>query len=325
MQVQHGEDGRGPLRQQLGGRHPVGDAGVADLALGPDQPLGHRSGRHQEGAGDLRRWSARPACAGSARPGPPAGSAGWQQVKISRSRSSGPRRSSTWTRVARRQPPPAAWPRSVADRRSRSIARLRAVVVSQAPGRSRHAVAPPPVQRPRERVLGALLGEVPVARHPDQGGDDPTPLVAERRSDRVVAAGHRHHRPDRSDLDRRRTARSGAWTRSRWPRPGPRTRSRRSRRPAPWSPRTGRPRRSSSPSRTRTVVASATGRSRSPISRTWRSVISSTHGPGFACSGLSSTSGSTQTRNRYFMSSSSGGTSFHRCDERRRVGMYTSR
>src|SRR6266545_2893906 len=64
-------------------------------------------------------------------------SAGWQQVKISRSRSSPmvcisgscPRVASSWARAARRS----ASPRS---RRSRSIALLRAVVVIHAPGRS---------------------------------------------------------------------------------------------------------------------------------------------------------------------------------------------
>lgn len=46
-------------------------------------------------------------------------------------------------------------------------------------GVARDAVAPPALERQREGVLRALLGDVPVARHPDQGGDDRPPLLAE--------------------------------------------------------------------------------------------------------------------------------------------------
>jgi hypothetical protein len=49
---QHGPEAVGELG--LAG-DPVGDPGVADLALGPDQPLGHGRLGHQEGAGDLGR------------------------------------------------------------------------------------------------------------------------------------------------------------------------------------------------------------------------------------------------------------------------------
>ena len=49
-----------------------------------------------------RRWSARRACAASARPAPRAASAGWQQVKIRRSRSSSTPLSSTARRRRRR-------------------------------------------------------------------------------------------------------------------------------------------------------------------------------------------------------------------------------
>ena len=38
-----------------GGRHREGDARVADLALGPDEPLRHGGLGHQEGMGDLGR------------------------------------------------------------------------------------------------------------------------------------------------------------------------------------------------------------------------------------------------------------------------------
>ncbi len=48
------------------------------------------------------------------------------------------------------------------------------------PGRRtvRDPVAGPRLERPRERVLRALLGEVPVAGHPDEGRDDATPIRA---------------------------------------------------------------------------------------------------------------------------------------------------
>ena len=55
----------------------------------------------------------------------------------------------------------------------------------------RDAVAVPRAQRLLERVLGALLGEVPVGEHPDEGRDDAAPLVAERlRDGRFGRAGH---------------------------------------------------------------------------------------------------------------------------------------
>ena len=49
---------------------------------------------------------------------------------------------------------------------------------------ARDSVARPALERARERVLRALLGEIPVAGHPDQGGDDSTPLLAEDPGDR---------------------------------------------------------------------------------------------------------------------------------------------
>jgi hypothetical protein len=41
------------------------------------------------------------------------------------------------------------------------------------------AVARPALGRPRERLLGGLLGEVEVAEEADQDSEDATPLVAE--------------------------------------------------------------------------------------------------------------------------------------------------
>ena len=68
---------------------------------------------------------------------------------------------------------------SVRSRRMRSMARLRAVVISQAPGLVGHAVARPALGGDRERLLRGFLGEVEVAEEADQGGEDAAPLVAE--------------------------------------------------------------------------------------------------------------------------------------------------
>src|SRR5829696_4749800 len=115
-----------------------------------------------------------------------ASSAVWQQVKIRRSRSSVTPLSSGASSPGSSGSVDTATSCSlslpVALRLSLSIARLRAVVVSQAPGRD--AVTRPGLQRPREGVLGALLGQVPVAGRPDQGRDDPSPLLAKRVGDR---------------------------------------------------------------------------------------------------------------------------------------------
>ena len=61
----------------------------------------------------------------------------------------------------------------------RSVARFRAVVISQArgllgtPSRGQRSAAM------RERLLSGLLGEVKVAEEADQGGQDAAPLLAE--------------------------------------------------------------------------------------------------------------------------------------------------
>ncbi len=52
-EVDHGQHRAQPDRQVGLLRHPVRDAGVADLVLGAHQPLGHRRLGHQERPGDL--------------------------------------------------------------------------------------------------------------------------------------------------------------------------------------------------------------------------------------------------------------------------------
>ena len=54
-QVGDGQHGAQPVGQLSVIGHAVGDVGVADLALGAHEALGHRRLRHQEGAGDLAR------------------------------------------------------------------------------------------------------------------------------------------------------------------------------------------------------------------------------------------------------------------------------
>jgi hypothetical protein len=52
-EVHDGEHAREPLGQELGRRDPVGDRRLTDLALGPDEALGHRGFGHQERPRDL--------------------------------------------------------------------------------------------------------------------------------------------------------------------------------------------------------------------------------------------------------------------------------
>ena len=61
----------------------------------------------------------------------------------------------------------------------RSVAWLRAVVISQARGLLGDAVARPSVGGDGERLLRGFLGEVEVAEEADQGGQDAAPFLAE--------------------------------------------------------------------------------------------------------------------------------------------------
>ena len=106
-------------------------------------------------------------------------SAGWQQVKISSSRSSGKVVSSITSCTGSGTSSKRVFSASTRSRRSRSIARLRAVRVSQAPGLGGAALARPALGGGRERLLRGFLGEVDVAQEADQVGENPSPLVAE--------------------------------------------------------------------------------------------------------------------------------------------------
>ena len=113
-----------------------------------------------------------------------AGRPGWQQVKISRSRSSGMASGSVMSgcrRGAERSLVSEGSARASARRARRrwSSARRRAVVRSQAPGRSGDAGGGPVIERLPEGLLDDLLRRVDVANDPEHGGDDAPVLLAE--------------------------------------------------------------------------------------------------------------------------------------------------
>ena len=121
-------------------------------------------------------------------------SAGWQQVKISSSRSSG--KVGLVHRVLRRRRHLAAacvFSASVRSRRSRSIARLRAGRDQPGAGIGRDAVARPALGGDGERLLRGLLGEVEVAEEADQRGEHAAPLVAEDLLERSLPLHDRAH------------------------------------------------------------------------------------------------------------------------------------
>ena len=113
--------------------------------------------------------------------------AGWQQVNISRSRSSGTPLSSSSAsgRLIRQHgghlPELGRADRPAAQHVDGAVARRGG---QPRAGPARDAVARPALQGQRERVLRALLGQVPVAGGPDQRGHHLAPLLPERRVDR---------------------------------------------------------------------------------------------------------------------------------------------
>ena len=214
-----------PLRQELRRRDAVRDAGVADLALGADQPLGERRLGHEERPRDLGRGQAaqrpqrqgdpgvhrqRRVAAGEDQAQPVVGD-GHRRPPLD------PRRSRAELGldrgVARRAPRSSR--RARLRRRSRSIARLRAVVVIHAPGLSGTPRTRPGLEGRDERVLDGLLGEVEVAEDADQRRDRPSLFLAEQAVDERRARAARRHG------DRRRRARRSVGGRA-WRRPRPR-------------------------------------------------------------------------------------------------------
>ena len=211
------------------GRHPVRDAGVTDLVLGPDQALGHRrlgdqerprdlgggqAGQGAQGERDPRLQRQRRMAAGEHQPQPVvadpavivlAGVVGWRQGghlpqlrRLGRAAAQPVQRA-----VARHRGQPGAGPARHAVARPASAARWANASCAHSSARSQSPV------------------------DPDQGRDDPAPLLAERRGDGVLdVCGH--VRPERPHLDGPEPGRPGAWPRPRSPRRGRRTRSCRS-------------------------------------------------------------------------------------------------
>ncbi len=244
QQVQHGQDRGGAFRQQVRGWHAVRDAGIVDLALRPHESLRHRRLGHEErsrdlgggqageraqGERDLRLDRECRVAAGEDQPEPVVGHAAGVVHRwwlVGHEDSGLPH----LLRTALRASQPIE--RAVARGRGQPGAGIRG-----------HAVTRPPFERPRERVLRALLGEVPVARGPDEGGDDAPPLVPEHTGDCILyrAAGHGSTTSPRWDAPRwTRAWHQGSSTPPRWLRRGPCSRPGRSRPAAPWSPRTAR-------------------------------------------------------------------------------------
>ena len=212
-------------------------------------------------------------------------SAGWQQVKISRRRSSTIALSSSTSGCSWRSSRISSASRSARSatdrlRRIRSIARRRDATVSHAPGRARDAVAPPRADGVGERVLHCVLGQLKVAHMSDQGRQHRRALRrgtlprSRRRPDpgsRGVAAPESSRRAgapigprdlvvghDRPHLDRPVPGPGQHARHARPPRRDPRNRARSSRTSTSLVTANGPSVNSVSSPRTRTVVAVAT-------------------------------------------------------------------
>ena len=173
--------------------------------------------------------SARRAGGGSARPGPAGASAGWQQVKIRRSRSSCHRRAPP--RARRGWCSSAAWAwRSSRDasRRRRSRIRLRAVVMIQPAGLGGSPSSTQRCVATAKASCTPVLGQVDVAEGPDQDRDGTAVLVTEHRARRRDRAASIGSEPSTSGLSwNGRTSTGSPQARSPWP---PRPARRRGRR-----------------------------------------------------------------------------------------------
>ena len=189
-EVEDGQHRGRALHQLVRRRHGEGDARVAYLALGPDEPLGHGGLGHQEGAGDLgRRHAGQRAqgqrhlglegqgrvAAGEHQAEPVVGHVLVRSLDVLAPR----RHDRDLPRLGLAQArPPGPVDGPVARHRREPGA-----------GAARDAVTGPALQRGREGILRALLGEVPVAGQPDQGGDHPAPLGVERLGDGGLDVG----------------------------------------------------------------------------------------------------------------------------------------
>ena len=192
-EVQHGQDRAQPVGQGGGVRYPVGDLGVADLALGPHQALGHGGLGDQEGPGDLVGLEPAEQPEGEGHLGVgrqgrvAAGEDQPEAVVVHRSHLLGlvsfVQQGGLGVAVAPGGLPPEPVDRLVAGGGHDPGAR-----VGRDPGLG------PPGRGHQERLLDRLLGDVDVPEAADQGGGGRAGLLAEhlrqlRRPDRR-ATGH---------------------------------------------------------------------------------------------------------------------------------------
>ena len=193
----------------------------------PYQALRHGRLGDEEGAGELGRARARRGCAARGPPGP-RGRAGWQQVKMRWSRSSGSGRktSSTVSGTSSRRGLGASVRRG-------GCGRLRGYGRSRPRPRGwRACPCRPALTGDCEGGLGGFLGEVEVAEEADEGGEDAAPLVAEDALDQRSTTGRTSIAPP--------SRAAGTGRRARARRRGRRPRAGSSRRGPPWSSRRAR-------------------------------------------------------------------------------------
>ncbi len=184
-QVEDREHAVEPLGQELVGRHPVRDPGVAYLLLGPDQSLGERGLGNQEGTRDLGRGEAAERSQGERDAGVHRESrmaAGEHQAKPI---------------VAEAAVAPEAHVvllSSAVDEGALDLGELQGLATCPAdpvegavsrrggdpcPWVARNAIPRPGLERGHERVGERLLGQVEVAQDADERREDPTGLVTE--------------------------------------------------------------------------------------------------------------------------------------------------
>ena len=240
-----------PLGQQVGGRHPVGDAGVAgSCCLARTSRLAIVGLGHQEGPGDLGRGQPgeraqrqrhprlerqRRVAAGEDQPQPVVGDAAAVAVVVDQRRA---RRSSAGRHLLAASRAP--------DRARGAAGRWRGCGPSWSArrrvGRGRRRAATLAGRAAKASwAHSSARSQSPVT--PDQRGDDAAPLVAgtPRRPPASTSSASPVTPPRRAG-SRPVPMRGGrvARRRSRWPRRGRRTRRWRTRRSAPWSRRTAR-------------------------------------------------------------------------------------
>ena len=182
-EVDHGQHRVETIVELVGGRHPEGDAGLADLSLGPDQPLGHGRFGYEEGASDLRRGQTGDRAQGERHP----------CLRSERGMAAGHQQRQLIVRRGRRLGRPSLHP----GQRLLSIGPtgLAAKPVDGSAagdggqpraGPVRNPGAGPRAEGLGDRVLGRVLGRVEVAEITGERGDEQRPLVAHDRADGVV-------------------------------------------------------------------------------------------------------------------------------------------